>query len=423
MSNSAIFNQSNYTSTSESVTQAQLTSATNQCVKTIQLTQVGLANGVAQLDGSGNLTASGLKATNFVQPYAPISLVDTSNSIEFFGDSITYGATLSAPTTTRWSYLVCNALGKTELNYGVGGTLWMDASVQIYNNHTWGKPVFLAYGTNDMDTRSESYIPEFLNSAETFALFCCLPESCLRNPRMSTGLNATTLTGTWQPTPAWNNWGGGTSTVGDYITATASNRFVAIGFTALNALNAANHPVAQIIINGVTQPLVDLFTFISVGSQNGTSTWTNFCCIYDLQKLGISYASSYTIKVTYISNVGTVTAVPPFFYVDWLAGFDYNQANTRAVFLNAVPVQMMNINTNAMRNALNAGYHTLARKMRSLYGLPIYYVADVGETFNPRTCYTFESLGYLHPNALGHSYMADRVINVINNGETNYLNS
>ncbi len=45
-------------SNSSGITQAQLTAATNQCVKTTQLTKAGLANGVTQLDTRGCLTLS-----------------------------------------------------------------------------------------------------------------------------------------------------------------------------------------------------------------------------------------------------------------------------------------------------------------------------------------------------------------------------
>ena len=50
-------------STSSTVTQAQLTTTTNACVKKSVLTTTGGANGVPQYDGSGNLTTSGKVTT------------------------------------------------------------------------------------------------------------------------------------------------------------------------------------------------------------------------------------------------------------------------------------------------------------------------------------------------------------------------
>lgn len=90
----------------------------------------------------------------------------TGKTIYFYGDSITFGYNLSAP-SKRFSSRLCAIVGATEVNFGVNGQTLQNAAtygtnhfsvsdVPVYNNNYF---LFMAYGVNDIGLNAPTMTP------------------------------------------------------------------------------------------------------------------------------------------------------------------------------------------------------------------------------------------------------------------------
>jgi lysophospholipase L1-like esterase len=343
-----------------------------------------------------------LNATNFKQPYAPITLTSTAN---FFGDSIVAGANLSSPATQRWSALLCAALGKTENNQGVGSSSWLDSAILMYANHVSGRTTFLGWGINDIRFTTV-YLDETLATAEAMILFACLPAANIQNVRSA----SVTKGGGWTNTIAYTSYGMFAG-IGATLTATVTGRYVVFATTLIAAATMANHGSITFSVDGTTITSNCPQVYGTAGGFLSNNLGQQLF-MYDT---GSGATTSHTLIIT----VGTQTGTGAPTFVDWIGSFTPSMTGLSSVILTAVqklPSLFFSgtggISYEVYRQTLNTGYERLAKRLRTIYGLPVYFVAESGS-------YSMSELtnDIIHPNPAGQSYIYSRVLNVLTNGE------
>lgn len=368
---------------------------------------------------TGTLTTSVLTASSFIQPYAPIS---TTATLDFYGDSWTFG--VGATTTAmRWSSLVSAALGKTENNQGSDGAQLMDVVKLIYQTRGIGgtNTLFLMAGVNDM--KFTVNVEGLKRPMIAAILFSILPAANILNPRSS----AVTKTGTWGNSNLYNNIGITTAVVGGAggsydasLTATVTGRFVCFAVSAVNDTTAGGGVLPNVTAWTVTIDGVSYTQGQNIGAYNFNMNipsgvnWASYPFIFDT---GSSSSTSHVIVITPILFGATYTENA---FVDWIGGFSPNQAG--AITCIVVPQDEYDYNQNGGCQSVLDGYVKMERDVtrwfQTYLQLPVYFVTDacpvnwLGFTFD-----------LLHPNNGGHNYIANRVLSVISQGETNYLSS
>lgn len=141
--------------------------------------------------------------------------VARTDTHQHFGDSITAGAFVSS--TQRWAYLVAQAKGRSEANYGANGTTMQvngttAAFISFYNGpsgipikRVQDKALFIAYGYNDVYYQllaTGPSVASFQANLETVIAFA-------KNSRgWSTG-NIYIVTGYYENAQSWTGIGSG----------------------------------------------------------------------------------------------------------------------------------------------------------------------------------------------------------------------
>jgi lysophospholipase L1-like esterase len=359
------------------------------------------------------LTTTQLTASTFVQPSAPLLPASWPFSLYFFGDSITAGTGASSA-ATRWTKLVCNALGATELNFGVGGDQWIDAAVNVYNTgHLLfaGVPSWLAYGTNDLFL--QTCYQDISRTVECLSVYMALLATThLKNSRTMT------TTGTWVNNTLYAGSGAvGIVTLASTgtVSTTVTGRYIFAGFSILNDATPTSCYGITVTIDGVTVNTALPLTNNLFDSTNNISTGLGVALyFYDLGTPGIGI--SHTVVFSFATIGGYTSKIG----IDWVAGFDTGLAGTSPVFINAVPEATFPTNTNNtyLVDGLNNVYRDVSRKFQSI-GIPIYFCFNEGK---------YGALGMttadlVHPNDGGHAWIARNVLSFLSKGQLFYLNS
>lgn len=367
----------------------------------------------------------------FIPTYLPIPL---SSTLEFYGDSITYGTTLPSPTTQRWSYLLSSYLGKTEDNHGVGGNEWCDLSNSSFNpssnpsnpgagwgdvfgNHTVGNTTFLAIGVNDIAYQNQIYNDMIMRVMDVYSLWSCMPSVKGTSTAIGSGnkvfdcrnTNAFSYSGgTGIPTVC--SIGVYINTVGAYIQSNAgvlNGRYVFGCF--LQQQSDTN--TWQLTIDGtVVQQNIPCQNYLNTTTLAGTN-WNPVLFFYDTQS---AVNTPHIVNVSVQSGSNSV----PFLYIGCFNGDGSDSVNSVFVvpptevpdyFSNQTPV------TNNYTNLVTYRYYYEKRcnYWRKRYNLPIYF-CDVQIPSIYGSCSPD-----VHPNISGHNDMFMQILDTIQNGEFN----
>ncbi len=408
--NSLTASQAVFTDSSKNLVSVNTTGSGNVVLATsptLVTPNIGAATATS-LQVTGTTTLGVTSISSFKQSYAPLTL---SSTVHFFGDSITVG-TPYVLSSERWSTRICSNYSVTEVNNAAPNEqLTGDISVQVYNNYISGRTAFFAFGTNDVRTQPVDAIDGLECSLETFVMYCALPSSKIINARSV----SVTETGTWSDTPAFSIIGRRSSQFGTAsIETTVTGRYIGCAITITSANTKTSYGRYTLTVDGVDVAPQRILTFAGLPSVT-TRAYISKLLFYDTRS-----SSSHTIKVSLDTAVGGFT---DFFYLDYFFGFDANVAGAANVFINSiyrfdVGEPFTGSGNEMTRMLLNKAYYKIATKFQRIFGLPVYYMGDTGE---------FSTLGMtvdgLHPNASGHAWISDRMIDVINNGELNYLKS
>jgi hypothetical protein len=142
------------------------------------------------------------------------------------------------------------------------------------------------------------------------------------------------------------------------------------------------------------------------------ATWSQHTFMFDTEN-----NTTHNITITFSSPSGTDA-----FYVDWFAGWNSN-STLNNVLVMSVPkwqfrVDFKNDNetkvTDIRRVGFNKSIANLCNTLRTTFFIPVYLVDLSESSFGG-----LQSDG-LHPSYFGQKYIANRVLNVISNGEYNF---
>lgn len=338
------------------------------------------------------------------------------NSIQYFGDSITQGVLLT-DVAQRWSALVSAALNKTEINQGIGGDQVPDSMKNIYANRQFGVPAFIAYGANDI-SRGQSNIDEMKKHLLSMALYCTLPEASIINPRTNT--TAIVKTGQWVNTdlpkvgimtnPASNGTFG---TPPPTITATLNGRYIGFsGITVNSTSNRGAFPQYNIIVDGVNVAPTKYYTYTAT-TANGTPFMT-YMWLYDTGVTSIN-GTQHSLTIAPVPVGGYSDRG----FIDFFVGFDNAQPNSTPLFLmEPTDFDLHLVTDNTLIAPLQASYKRmlmeLAGYLSNDLGLPVTLIKDINLSVSGDLL-----LDLIHPSAVGHKKISNKVLNVIQNGVTN----
>lgn len=359
--------------------------------------------------------------------YAPITLTSPWN---IYGDSIVVGS--GVVTIETFAYRVNKSLGLTYNNFGVSGYICADVCRIVYENKSEASTMFFV-GTNDIRKAFENNVSTMLDSTLSQSV------RCLENAILYQSLNSinnivnarsATTVGTWTNTGAYSILGKSTT---DNISATVSlstvvtGRFVIVAFTQPNAGRSSTYGGEQFTIN-ITNCVMNgdggLGTLNLTALRNGgnmiggvATNWGLFAWVYDTGVVG----GSHTVTVTYEKTPRTDS-----FYVDWFGGFDPSPALANKVIVCGVPPWNYRLDqlgdaaavyqTDTRRQQFNNHVKEVCRRARVTYGLPVYYVEPTELNM------ALMNADGLHPNTFGHKNIADRIVDVLTNGEKNFIN-
>lgn len=353
------------------------------------------------LTGS-TINAKTLSATNFKQSYSPISLT-TGSSFLFFGDSIVVAAGV-----TGWSTLISNFYNTNQINLAIHGADWSQTAQEVYNNTTGSFSTFIGCGVNDIDANANiSTLNEIMCEAEAVSLFSSLPSKLIQNAR-----NVST-SGTWFNNNNYTGIGLSTTQTGASMTVHITGQYVAFCTSIVTALDSpASYPQITVSLDGnVVNAGIQLINAVTTNVGQTPRLW-----FYDT----ITGAhQSHTLTITTLQSIGGFNGPVN---IDWITGFDNNPTGCNSVILNSIQkVDCLQINTpgsEVHRQTLNNAYRQISRKYRLQYGIPIYFCDETGWINS-----LAQTLDGLHPNNSGHYNIYQRILNVLQNGEYNYLSS
>lgn len=342
-------------------------------------------------------------------------------SIEFYGDGITAGTNLIDAKTQRWSSLMCQKFGKTELNYCIAGDMIQDALLNVYTNHKSGTPVFLAYGTNDCTKLNNVMnIDELVSCYEALIVYCALPNDTASTNKWkicSVNSSYVTKSGTWttaQVSPSVI--GLSSNVIGSKLSAKVNGQFIVFDLIALVGY-ASTYAVVAVTIDGVS---VNDHICIRTSLENGQkSDRTSILCIYDAQTTG-----DHIVQITVSNPVNaqsTLLVSPQSLYVivSFIGAFDYNEPTANPVFI-VSPWRFSYSNIEMdFQSGLNSilpsrigplvfmyiqkQLYDLCYKFKTLYGLPIFYIQSPNLSL---INYMYDTL---HPNVSGHKLIAQQI--------------
>jgi lysophospholipase L1-like esterase len=350
--------------------------------------------------------------------YVPLTNWLNERSVEFYGDSITYGYLLSSPTTQRWSHLLCEAMNCTELNYGVVGAQINDlifhstsgtSYTSVYDNHVDGNTAFVAMGFNDIvqNAVADNVVDELRRTLESVVMFLSLPVGKTR-----TNARSGVASGNWVGAGNIGSNYGLCTDASTYtnLTQTISGRYV--GFTVNMLVGDAPRTMA-IIVDGVT--INTVLAFFTKGADTSHGSFLNeVLYLYDT---GVNGTGAHTLVLQ--PTIGSTVTL----CVGSFVGFNHSQSGSNAVFLlSTEPADFGGITSTGntggaeyRRLVLNTIIRTIALNIRQTYGLPIYFV-DTGNNF----VWGSKADDGVHPNPMGHQYIANRIEHVIHAGEYTY---
>lgn len=357
--------------------------------------------------------------------YTPITL---SSTWDAFGDSITAGTGI--PTASHnWTYLVSTALANTCNNNAVSGSMTHDVVYKIYNTRSISldRSAIIFVGTNDIreqydadtTTGPDRVLEQCLACVTTSLLYCSIPAANKFNARGGTGV---VTTGTWTNTSIYP-LGIYTSSASATVAATVTGRYICFSITSTHT-GSSTYTGEQFNVS-VTNFLTDVGTTATYTQSNIEPSCRMIAGVLANQYYMRTYimdtqiTGSHTITLTYTGTPGLDN-----FYVDWFAGW-----SSSTVFNNVLAIGPSNWNyrvdnlntaaaayqTDTRRTAYNQGLSQICHVLRENYLVPAYYV-DLGYS----THGTINSDG-LHPTFSGHNRIASCVLDVLQNGEKNWL--
>ncbi len=388
-------------------------------------------------DGTGDVlvaTDGDMSVTNLKPSYQPTILndINSASQLVFIGDSITWGFSGSSSTgfvqaPYRWSTQLSENYGKTEVNLAVPGHRWQDQLSNFYNKYTISnKPsfngaspsvYFMACGINDVGSSPPTLYDQIVTNATATIMYATLPSSKIK--LLKIGSPDVTTTGLWKNNPLFENFGmcclsdGKKNTTGTLET-TVNGRYIVINTMCL--YSDLNNWIIYI-----DDEKVDITRQIKLLS--GESFPGDFkCWIYDTGSAG----SGLDHKVKLSAEISIYSAI----FVDFIAGFEENQINTTPVFVAPV-YNIVNFGIAALpyRSALNLSMKQMCRMLRNVYKLPVYYMEDTMDTYNTYGNITSIYLpgnvpmDGVHPGPTGHTWIKDRIVNFLENGEYVYRNT
>jgi lysophospholipase L1-like esterase len=346
-----------------------------------------------------SITTQNLTASNFTQGYAPLLPNPYNFDIFFFGDSITFGSGAGS-VAKRWTYLVCQALGATEQNFGVPGDQWADAAAHVYNNFSPGYPAFLSYGTNDIN--AQVYFQHISRIVDSLVAYCNLT---ILGRNINARDGSVSKTGTWINNSLYTYIGVTTTDATPTLTATVNGRYILASFTIKNDATITSCYTLTTTIDSVVQnTAVPLDNYLTT-TANGSST------AVALYFFDTGTAGTHTVEFSF-APIGSYTSP---IGVDWIGAMDEDISGS-PVYLQCPPdngLCQSNINSPNLTDTINNIYRDTARKWRTVLKQPIYFDFNIGK---------FGEIGMLindltHPNPSGYAWMANRVLNFLTKGE------
>jgi len=339
--------------------------------------------------------------------YPPIPV---TNPIQFFGDSITQG--FSVTPTTRWSYLLSSMMNSSELNYAVSGQEWVDGVISVYNSLNRGLTTFIPYGGNDI-IHGQTQIDQVVLSIQAAIIYTTLPSQCIVNPRITSDVS-----GKWSNTTMYKSIGLSTSTLDGSanISSTVTGRYIVFGTTVYRGSSLDNFIAASVKIDNKEinnlMPLVNTLQRTYLGVD-----YTSWLYWYDTGIKG--EGMKHVITVT-PSLVGSLPS--PSFYLDWFGGFDQQQVGSTPVLIPEFGPMSEVFWSPANPSIIDSLKHAMkkaADQFRCVMGLPVYYIPGMYD-YSVYGMLTTHETDLLHPNTAGHAYVAERAAEMMN-GQSSYL--
>lgn len=389
------------------------------------------------------ISSSMLSTASYTAQYALNNALEAyfnNKTVEFYGDSITYGTGLPTPATQNYANVACSTLftSCTCANYGLPGGVPYDIwnvnntgpggvtnQGTLIPNHVQGNTVVFNYGFNVLDLtasipatqpyggNTDQAFTGHINAMESSIIYACLPQSNIVN-----ALSAFVLkTGTWdQPTNVGVGgiWGIGSNTAGSTMTyTTGAGRYVGISFDILNGYMGTNN--VTITVDGTTVfSSLGFYTTMNGSASGLGTTYQPQDMIYDTQA-----NTTHTIVITVNNGFGC--------FVNHFYWFNVGQANCNPVFVmeqayaNYAAINITSggssqsqgsiVRMSAWRTCLKR----LVQRFRLVYQLPVYYVDN-----------TFPNIlgmgqnDTIHPNINWHQVMASNLFQFTQTGELAY---
>lgn len=369
-----------YTHATTSLTRGTLVSSTAGVGVAINLTSAAVFEVVLEASRAAALSvvvsSSGVPGAR-LKPAATASLFA-------FGDSLTEGQGMSVPANTRYSKLVANAKGLTEVNLAQGGTAagrWVNDRIASrafnagdqmlilpgFNDARWGgaTPNNLAqYESNLLGTLAWLGVPD---ASKVYTQI----DSSTPNPAL-TNSGGWTLGVTWAGQQAQSRCGIYGNSSGQWIEGTVTGDVVHIMLGGYSGFASA----CQITIDGVSMGAGSINPQPLIGIPDGqTEPWQPYC----VRVTGLSNGP-HVVRVTLTSNANLL--------VGYLAGYD-SSVNTRPmVYVGSAPRMTAAGYAVAPANATNAimrQYQDATRRAvdtLAAEGLLIRYV-DIDSVWTP----------------------------------------
>jgi lysophospholipase L1-like esterase len=383
-------------------------------------------------DGTGDVlvaTDGDMSVTNLKPSYQPTILnsITSASQLLFIGDSITYGVYITypptqyLPATYRWATQLSQNYGKPEVNLAVPGHRWQDQLTVLYNKYKLeDKPVcpyFMACGVNDISNTDPQNHDAIITDALSTILYATLPSSNIK--LLKVGASGVTTTGLWKNNPLFTNFGmcclsdGKKNSTGTLET-TVTGQYIVINFSSL-------YPDKNNWIVYIDNVKVDIVP--QKRRIVGATTPLDFkCWIYDTGS-----STTHTVKI--VAEITIYSTI----CVDFIAGFDESQIGTNPIFV-APSYVIQNIPgySNWQYDyyiSYNEGIKKKCRMLRNVYKLPVYFMEDTTDSYDAYgNCTSLDLTNNLptdglHPGPTGHTWIKNRIVNFLENGEYVYRNT
>ncbi len=223
-----------------------------------------------------------------------------------------------------------------------------------------------------------------LDTLETMALFTSIPRS-RRVSASDVATNGASVAGT-PPWIQWKSdmwissfstkWGTATTTIGESIQACVIGRFVAfaVAFHAAVTNTPGSYHTVDVNIGGNTAN-----GGLKLSSADTTGQYGGRTYVFDT---GATDGAPRCIMLTYVSITGATASTTPL-YIQWFAGWDFNQTGSNPVLLAGQPRandMFYTLGGETNRHVMNEGIDNMAKRAQMQYGLPVYYVPRTQDT-------------------------------------------